>query len=190
MTSRSMIRLVFAAAGPAARGIGVEEVHVRAEQFLTAGIVTLVLAGGLFGFVFIGLVGLALFPVGLLLMILGVATCRGTSISTGQAWRGTLVAWTGLALLSFALWRSAEVAYSTAVHRNSPDPIIPVASSVDWLAAGGLSLIAAALFAVGLQLRAGWVRGRVIRWFLAAFAVCPASVALFFLLARWLPYTA
>ena len=153
-------------------------------RFLAAGLATLALAGALTPLVMLGLIGLLLFPVGLLWM--GAAFRAGRDDdprSTGGGW----MAWTGALLVAVSAFQGGSLAFGLFIHRLHPGASAPAASLGAWLLGLAMAVAGAALLSVALPQPGFAPEGRR-RWLAAAAGVFPASAVLFLLFAgpgRW-----
>ena len=153
-------------------------------RLLAAGLATLALAGALAPLVMLGLIGLLLFPVGLLLTGAAIRAARdGDPHGAGGTW----LAWTGALLVAVSAFQGGSLAFSGVFHRLHPGASAPAASLSGWLVGLLIAVAGAALLAVALP-QPGLSPGHRGRWFWAAASVFPASAVLFLLFAgpgRW-----
>ena len=157
---------------------------------LAAALGMFALAGALTPLVVIGLLGLVLFPGGLLLVALALRAGRdyGESAEPGLGSLGAV--WGGALLVAVSAFRGGSLAFSVAIHRAHPGAIAPPASASAWIAGLLMALAGAALLSAGLRHRPGFASQPWLGWFAAAFGVFPASTLLFLLLSPRLPITA
>ena len=156
-------------------------------RLLAAGLATLALAGALAPLVMLGLIGLLLFPVGLLLTGSAIRAGRdGEPHSGGGAW----LAWLGALLVAVSAFQGGSLAFAVFIHRLHPGASAPAASLTGWLVGLLIAVAGAALLSAGLRRYPGFSPDHGLRWFAAAASVFPVSAVLFLLLARWFPITA
>lgn len=157
---------------------------------LAAGLITLAVAGALAQFVFIGLLGLVLLPVGFLLAASALLTGRASTEPSDPAMGSIMAAWVGVVLVALSAFRGGGLAFATALHRLHPGAIQAAPSEAAWLAGAVIALVGAALLSTGLRRYPDCSPDHPIGWFVAAAAVFPASATLFFLFSTRQPFTA
>ena len=153
-------------------------------RLLAAGLATLALAGALAPLVMLGLIGLLLFPIGL--VVVGAAFRAGRE-DDPRATGGGGMAWLGALLVAVSAFQGGSLAFSGVFHRLHPGGSAPAASLSAWLVGLLIAVAGAALLAVALP-QPGFAPGHRGRWFWAAASVFPASAVLFLLFAgpgRW-----
>jgi len=164
---------------------------VKIPTFLLAAALGMfALAGALTPLVVIGLLGVVLFPGGLLLVALALRAGRdhGDASDAGLGSLGAV--WGGALFVAVSAFRGGSLAFSVAIHRAHPGAIAPPASASAWIAGLLMALAGAALLSAGLRHRPGFASQPWLGWFAAAFGVFPASTLLFLLLSPRLPITA
>jgi disulfide bond formation protein DsbB len=101
-----------------------------------------------------------------------------------------LAAWGGAILVTVSAFRGGSLAFATAMHRLHPGAMGAAPSGSAWLAGAVLALVGAALLSTGLKRYPSCSPDHPFGWFVAGFAVFPASAILFFVLSAGLPFTA
>jgi len=138
---------------------------------LATGLVTLALAGGLTQLVFIGLLGMVLFPCGVLLVGLALRAGRESGESPGPSLASAGAVWGGALLVAASAFQGGSLAFSVVIHRVHPGAIAPPASASAWFAGVLMALAGAALLSAGLRRYPGFSPDHGLRWFAAAASV-------------------
>ena len=160
----------------------------RAVLLLSAGLALLTAGAALAQFVLAGLVGLLLVPLafGLLVAALVAVQPAAARPPRGIAAAAAL----GAGVLTYAALRAGALSFAVAIHRLQPGTFVERATGGAWLLSFAVAVVGGALFVGALSHGAGWSRRARRRWFVAAVAVFPLTVALFFALAACLPLSA
>jgi hypothetical protein len=148
-----------------------------AELFLGLGLVSLTAALGLSQFVIVGLLGIGSGFLALIFLAVAIILARDPAASLLQSAAGLVVTLVGLALLTAAAGQAVTVAYDRARHAWQPFGPAPTDLLWPWAVLAGPA--AAAVFASGLWLWAGWLNGRLWLWAAAAALVGPVAVFVF-----------
>ncbi len=157
---------------------------------LAAALGTFALAGALTPLVVIGLLGLVLFPGGLLLVALALRAGRDSGDASDAGLGSLGMVWCGALLVAVSAFHAGSLAFSVAIHRVHPAAIAPPASVSAWVAGLLMALAGAGMFSAGLRHRPGFGSQPWLAWFAAAIGVFPAAALLFFMLSPRLPITA
>lgn len=153
-------------------------------RLLAAGLATLALAGALAPLVMLGLIGLLLFPIGL--VVVGAAFRAGRD-DDPRATGGGGMAWLGALLVAVSAFQGGSLAFAVFIHRLHPGTSAPAASLGAWLLGLAIAVAGAALLSAALP-QPGFVPEGRRRWLVAAASVFPASAVLFLAFAgpgRW-----
>lgn len=161
----------------------------NSEYILGCGLCGLTIAAGLFNFVMIGLIGVLLFPVAIGLLITGGVMARNKEVSTRSAVLGLILFLAGLAFLVFTAGYAGQLAFQVALLQMR-GPVLPAPTMGDWTLLAVLYPVSAAVIVYGLRLRTRWSPTRCLSWTGAVLIVCPATLAMFFVLSFFLPITA
>ena len=144
---------------------------------LAIGFLTLAIASALSQFVMIGLLGLLLFPVSLVMLLIGGALVVGEN---QISWKRHVVGWAtfflGVLAVMFVSAITTTTAYNGIARSGS------TLSTYQW---GGATLgwvMSAVTIAASFMLKAGWSRTRCFVWGAVALAVPPASFLFFWIL--------
>jgi hypothetical protein len=161
----------------------------NSEYILGCGLCGLAMAAGLFNFVMIGLIGVLLFPIAIGLLITGGIMARNYEVPTRSAVPGLILFLAGSALLVFTTGFASQLAFQLTL-LQSRGPVLPTPTMGDWTLLAVLYPVSAAVIVLGLRLRTRWSPIRCLSWAGAVLVVCPATVAMFFVLSFFLPITA
>lgn len=159
-------------------GTGFTETGVG-ELFLGLGFLSLTAGLALVQFVMIGaFLGLPMIVLALIFLTTANFLVRGSTLSTARSVIGFAVFLIGVLLLIGAAGPALTVAYGGVRHALF-DPHGPTSTDLlwPWLALAGPC--AAAVLALGLWLRGGWLHGRVLYWAVIAALVGPVAVLFF-----------
>lgn len=160
----------------------------RAGLLLSAGLALLTAGAALAQFVLVGLVGLLLVPLGFGLLVAAVVAVQPAA---ARSRRGIAAAAAfGAGVLTYAAFRAGALSFAVAIHRLQQGTFVERATGGAWLLSFALAVVGGALYIGALSHGAGWAPRARTRWFVAAVAVFPVTVALFFALAAWLPLSA
>ncbi|MBI5758977.1 MAG: hypothetical protein HZA46_10715 [Planctomycetales bacterium] len=160
----------------------------NSEYILGCGFCCLAMAAGLFNFVMIGLIGVLLFPIAIGLLITGGILARNSDVPMRSAVPGLILFLAGSALLVFTAGYASQLAFQVAL--QTTHPMQPVPEVGDWTLLAVLYPVSAAVIVLGLRLRTRWSPIRCLSWAGAVLVVCPATLAMFFVLSFFLPITA
>ena len=141
-------------------------------------------------FSFIGLLGLILFPAGFVLAAAALVTGRASDDTSGPAVGSMLAAWGGAILVTVSAFRGGSLAFDTALHGLHPGATGAAPSLSAWLGGAVIALAGAALLSTALRRYPSCSPDHPFGWFVAGFAVFPASAIFFFVLSAGLPFTA
>ena len=160
----------------------------NSEYILGCGLCGLAIAAGLFNFVMIGLIGVLVFPVAIGLLITGGIMARNRDVPTGSAITGLFLFLMGSVLLVVTAGYASQLAFQVAL-LQSRGPVWPAPTTGMWSILAVLYLVSAAVVVLGLRLRTRWSPIRCLSWAGAVLVVCPAALAMFFVLSFFLPIT-
>ena len=152
---------------------------------LAAGLALAAAAATLAPFVLVGLVGLVLAPASLVVLTAACACLRGVGATRAQAAVGFVLFVVGILALGYTMGYSSWLGYTTLRHQTHGS--VPAPTEADWAGLVVCSLISAGAIVAALLLRARLSLGRAALWGAAVLAVGPASLALFFIAARYWP---
>jgi len=124
-------------------------------RLLAAGLATLALAGALAPLVMLGLIGLLLFPIGL--VVVGAAFRAGRD-DDPRATGGGGMAWLGALLVAVSAFQGGSLAFAVFIHRLHPGTSAPAASLGAWLLGLAIAVAGAALLSAALP-QPGFVPG-------------------------------
>lgn len=138
------------------------------------------IAAGLVEFVMIGLFGLGLFVVafGLLLAAGILARADGYSPRWQQVASFALYVIGVLSLIAIASY-ATSLAFA---HAMAPRAAASAPSGWQWIVLTLISILAAAAVSIALLYWTGWSRLRCFTWGIAAFAVSPIAILIFWIL--------
>jgi hypothetical protein len=160
----------------------------KAEYFLVSGLFIAISATALVQFVLIGLIGLALTPIAIILLILGGAHAYDASVSRPRTVLGFILFLAGIIALGFSTGRGSSIGYTIALHQLRPSELLPTV--FEWILWLFCCLLSASAVTSGLALRTCWERSRLTFWGIVVFAVPLLGLVGLVLLARIWPVTA
>ena len=159
-----------------------------ANILLAAGLICAALGAGLFQFVMIGLIGVALFVVAFSLLLgAGIAARPAGELPLWRRLVGAALYGVGMALLLAAAGYASSLAYDQAMS-SRPEQSAP--SVWHWIILGLSSFLPVLIIMLGLRCRTQWSWRRCSVWGGAALCVVPTALVLFWLLTTVSPLTA
>lgn len=156
-------------------------------RLLIAGLAGLALAAALWPYPVLGLATFLVVPAALVALALGAVRHRGAQCSQPEAAAGLCLAMIAVIALTWTSIRAIELVAAGAWRQSHPSATVPpLASPGDWTRIGIASLVAAAVFALGLRFRGRQTLLVALLWLGAGLLVIPAALVLFhFIGAAW-----
>jgi hypothetical protein len=153
------------------------------ELFLGYGLVLMAIAAALCHFVMVGLIGLAIFPAAVALLMAAGLKARAPDMDARSLWFGMALLLAGIAAIVVG-----STFASTLFFRLLRTFHVPAIE--DWLSLGVVAFASPLLLVSALRFLTDWPGNRCLYWGIGVLGVVPATVLLFLIFSVFLPLSA
>lgn len=155
----------------------------QGDFLLGCGLLLMAVAAALCQFVMVGLIGLAIFPAAIALLLAAGLKARVPGLRPARLWPGAVLLVAGVVALVIASTSAGVISFRLLRTAHLPQ--------IDqWVSLGIVTCAAALLIASALHFLTDWSGSRCLYWGVGVFGVVPATILLFRVCAIFLQLSA